>query len=259
MRRTLSLLPVLLTASLAAGADAWRSLPGETSNVTRDAGALTRIYNGVPTSDFPAVAGVAILNAGGTIAGCSGTLVSPSVVLTAAHCVASGPVAIRAVFFPGGVEAQYNATAYAIHPEYSPSQLAVADIALVLLESPVADVTPIPLAARSPRPGKKGTIVGYGRDETGTIGLKQFGSVKLKKCPRRFSPAGLSAGQLARSLCWRPKKRGQDTCHGDSGGPLLVKFAVAGVTSGGFPDCPGILSWDTNVVPFLSWIDDHLL
>ena len=34
--------------------------------------------------------------------------------------------------------------------------------------------------------------------------------------------------------------------------------AVAGVTSGGYPDCPGILSWDTNVVPFLPWIDAHL-
>jgi hypothetical protein len=37
-----------------------------------------------------------------------------------------------------------------------------------------------------------------------------------------------------------------------------VKSALAGVTSGGYPDCPGILSWDTNVVPFLSWINPHL-
>src|SRR4030095_2729284 len=103
--------------------------------------------------------------------------------------------------------------------------------------------TPIPLAARSPRPGKKGTIVGHGRDETGTIGLKQFGSVQLKRCLRRCSPAGVSAGQLARSLCWRPKKRGQDTCHGDSGGPLLVKFAVAGGRSGGLPGAPRRLLW----------------
>ena len=80
----------------------------------------------------------------------------------------------------------------------------------------------------------------------------------MKKCPRTFAPAGLFPGQLSRSLCWRPKQRHQDTCQGDSGGPLLVKSTLAGVTAGGFPDCPGILSWETNVVPFLSWINDHL-
>src|SRR5215467_138032 len=96
----------------------------------------------------PATAGVAILNENGTVAGCSGTLVSPSVVLTAAHCVASDPVGILTVFFPGGARANYFAKAFAIHPEYSPSQLADADLALLLLESPVADVAPMPLATK---------------------------------------------------------------------------------------------------------------
>jgi secreted trypsin-like serine protease len=258
MRKLVSLLSIFLTASFAAGADGWQLLGGQTS-AAHVPDAFTRIYNGVPTSDFPAVAGIAILNVNGSVAGCSGTLVSPSVVLTAAHCVTSGPVAIRTVFFPGGVEADYDVAAYAVHPEFSPTRLADADIALLLLGTPVAGVEPVPLATRSPRAGKKATIVGYGRDETGTFGLKQFGSVKLRKCPRRFNPAGLTAGQLARSLCWRPRRRGQDTCHGDSGGPLLVNFVLVGVTSGGFPDCPGLLSWDTDVVPFLSWIGDHLV
>jgi secreted trypsin-like serine protease len=257
MRKLVSLLSILLTAAIA-GADGWQLLGGQTS-ATHVPAALTQIFNGVPTSDFPAVAGIAILNLNGSVAGCSGTLVSPQVVLTAAHCVTSGPVAIRTVFFPGGVETDYDAVALLVHPEFSPNELAVADIALLLLATPVAEVAPVALATRSPRAGKKATIVGYGRDETGTFGLKQFGSVKLRKCPRRFNPAGLVAGQLARSLCWRPRKKGQDTCQGDSGGPLLVNSALVGVTSGGFPDCPGTLSWDTNVVPFLSWIGDHLV
>ena len=257
MRRIFSLLPLLLTASLA-GADGLQALPGQVS-ATQVPDAITRIYNGVPTADFPAVAGVAILNFNGSIAGCSGTLVGSQTVLTAAHCVTSGPVAIRAVFFPGGVEAAYDAVGFLVHPEFSPTVLAVADLALIYLATPVAGVVPVPLAARSPRAGKKATIVGYGRDETGTFGLKQFGSVRLRKCPRRFNRAGLIAGQLARSLCWRPRRKtGQDTCQGDSGGPLLVESTLAGVTSGGFPDCPGVLSWDTNVVPFLSWIADNL-
>src|SRR5262249_31851404 len=259
MLKTLRLVPALLSASLAFGAESWRSLPGQTTESEGgSAAAIAQIYRGVPTGGFPAVAGVAILNENGTVAGCSGTLVSPSVVLTAAHCVASDPVGILTVFFPGGARANYFAKAFAIHPDYSSSQLAVADLALLLLESPVADVAPMPLATKTPRAGRKGTIIGYGQDETGTFGLKEFGTVTLKACPRKFPPGGLSRGQLAQSLCWRPKRRHQDTCNGDSGGPLLVKSAVAGVTSGGFPDCPGILSWDTNVVPFLSWITPHL-
>jgi secreted trypsin-like serine protease len=260
MLKTLPVLLVVVGTSFSFAAESWRSLPGQMMRSgAAGAAAIAQIYNGVPTSEFPAVAGVAIQNASGTVVACSGTLVSPSVVLTAAHCVAGGPVAIVTVFFPGaGVRSIHDVVAYAIHPEFSPFQLAVADLALLLLESPAADVTPMPLAPKTPRPGKKATIIGYGQDETGTFGLKQLGTVRLKACPRRFRLGGFGRGQLARSLCWRPKRRGQDTCHGDSGGPLVVRSAVAGVTSGGFPDCPGILSWDTNVVPFLSWIDPHL-
>jgi secreted trypsin-like serine protease len=52
----------------------------------------------------------------------------------------------------------------------------------------------------------------------------------------------------------QPRIWQQDTCKGDSGGPLLIGETLAGVTSGGDPDCLGLLSWDTNVVPFLPWI-----
>jgi hypothetical protein len=34
---------------------------------------------------------------------------------------------------------------------------------------------------------------------------------------------------------------------------------LAGVTSGGYPNCSGTLSWETNVVPFLPWILSRLL
>src|SRR5262245_47178198 len=209
MLKTLRLVPALLSASLAFGAESWRSLPGQTSEgEAGSAAAIAQIYRGAPTGGFPAVAGVAILNQNGTVAGCSGTLVSPSVVLTAAHCVASDPVGILTVFFPGGTRANYFAKAYAIHPEYprdfsSPD----ADLALLLLESPVADVAPMPLVTKTPRAGRKGIIIGYGLDETGTFGLKEFGRVTLTTCPRTFAPGGLTRDQLARSLCWRPKRR----------------------------------------------------
>jgi hypothetical protein len=39
----------------------------------------------------------------------------------------------------------------------------------------------------------------------------------------------------------------------------LIGNTLAGVTSGADPNCTGFLSWDTSVVPFLSWITSLLL
>src|SRR5262249_58973141 len=164
--------------------------------------------------------------------------------------------AINATFFPTPTtRTSYAVVAYVMHPEY---HFPVADLAMLLLEAPVADVNPVPLVGRTPRPRTLGTIVGYGQDELGNVGLKEVGFVRLKRCPRRVPILGLWPGDLARSLCWHARPWQQTICHGDSGGPLLVGDALAGVTSGADPNCSGFLSWDTSVAQFLPWITSLL-
>jgi secreted trypsin-like serine protease len=216
---------------------------------------VARIYNGEVTTDYPAVAWLVIVDADQGVGLCTGTLITPTVVVTAAHCLQQSPVRVVAAFFPDGIEQSFEGSAYALHPDYSPDTLAYADIALLALATPASSITPMPLAATPPRPGRAGVIVGYGRDAFARVGLKEMGSVRLRRCPRVYRPARLAKGQLSTSLCWRPKPRGQDTCEGDSGGPLLIDGTVAGITSGGFPQCPGKLSWDTSVALFRPWID----
>src|SRR5262245_34557091 len=236
----------------------WQMLLGSTAvpqaRRSEDTG-VPRIINGVVTGGYPAVAALQITNDKG-VSLCTGTLVSRSGILTAAHCVDTPPMAIGAYFLPDGATVvRYDVIAYATHPEFA---FPHADLAMLLLEAPVVGVDPAPLASRKPRPRALGTIVGYGEDEVGNLGIKEMGTVRLAKCPRRLPAFGFPTGALARSVCWRARPGQQDTCHGDSGGPLLIGGAVAGVTSGGDPDCSGMLSWDTSVAPFLPWISSLL-
>ena len=220
-----------------------------------------RIFNGTPTLDFPAVAEIYIRNDDGSIFLCSGTLVTPLAVLTAGHCLSFGANAAIVRLFPDGVTASdHHAVDASVHPNFSVAQAAYADVALLALESPVTDVTPLPLIAKPPHTGAKGTIVGYGLDGADAAEIKRMGTVKVRHCPRAIHRVGIIAGQLSTSVCWKPKRRGNDTCPGDSGGPLLVGGAVAGVTSGGYgvASCPGFLSWDTSVAKVRDFIDAAL-
>ena len=217
------------------------------------------IYNGQPTAAYPAVVAVGIRNRDGSAGLCSGSLIAPSVVLTAGHCLSFDPAAAAVAIFPDGVtEVDVQAARWEVHPDFDINRIAVADVAAIVLERSITDVPPLPLVSAAPRRRARGAIVGFGEDADTGIGIKRAGRVRLTRCPRAVRRIGILPGQLDGSLCWRPRRRGQDTCHGDSGGPLVVDGAVAGVTSGGFPDCPGQLSWDTSVAAVRSWIDDVL-
>ena len=164
---------------------------------------------------------------------CTGTLVAPRVVLTAAHCV-DRRIPLE-VFFGTDVSkdgAFVGVISATPHPSFDDDDNAN-DVALLLLErtAPAEPITMVDEPLDGALVGTMARIVGFGHTEAGSIdaGVKMEGtSVISVVTPDAFEIAP------APSM----------TCHVDSGGPVFVTVEgqerLAGVTSSGDLQCASV-------------------
>jgi secreted trypsin-like serine protease len=195
---------------------------------------------------------------------CSGTLVSPTVFLTAGHCT-FGADSVTVWFdedvndrdasgYPFGGETSVEGTPYT-HPDYDDSAFYRHDLGIVILDEPVVldeyAVVTEPgfwddaLAARGQdRPTF--TAVGYGlqRSLPAGSGLTESSLERLQATPLRIinSDAAFGEKKVGNSVLLSNNANSGGTCSGDSGGPTFIEgtSTVVAVTSYALtPTCSG--------------------
>ncbi len=193
--------------------------------VATPAGAIT---NGSPDGTaHPNVGGLVADKAysDGTWIYCSGTLVSPTVFLTAAHCDEGGTGRVRVTFSSAYHDGDktYSGTFHG-DPAYPGPTSDPHDIAVVVLDKEVKGIAP----ARLPAAGSLAklsstqtfTSVGYGAYEvTNSPGGHQY----LYNDVRGVATGTLNSINASwLRISMNPAKGDGGTCYGDSGGPNFL-------------------------------------
>jgi len=215
-----------------------------------------------PEGEYPGVGALWLDSLGGI--DCTGTLIAPTVVLTAAHCV--DPLVTGTSEIPGFTLAHDTVASI---PEHTAGMRAMQhemfsitadpgvgvttwyDIALVFLAEPITSVDPI----RLPTPDEAAMLVAGTQLDLVGYGVTQNQSAEVGVMYDAVAPiVTAGAAELQISHPGEPQN-----CYGDSGGPALVDlgdgYRVVGVVSrsAGTQECTqgGI---DTRVDFYTDWI-----
>jgi hypothetical protein len=203
--------------------------------VPTSAGAVT---NGTSDGNIHSNVGalVADLPGSGLTVVCSGTLIAPTIFLTAGHCTDGLTASVYVTFEPTLDKDGW--TLIPGTPETAPGfghdRSDPRDLGVVLLDHAPAGIAPAQLASANTAESLNGetvTNVGYGYYERQTGGGQP-----------RFLYDGIRRASTSTVKSVTPSliRTGSGVCYGDSGGPRFADRILVAVTSSGDAACAGM-------------------
>ncbi|XP_032671244.1 chymotrypsin-1-like [Odontomachus brunneus] len=203
---------------------------------------------------------------------CGGSIISPTHIITAAHCVkdmqqSSLTVVTGSISSRPGYGQSHEIQCIQVHPGHTGLKRDgwKDDICVITLKKPITMSNVqnvIPLASRDYAIGSyRGTISGFGKTSvnSGVSPDLLFANVNIlsrKACTDAHPKNSWGVAFTNENHICILEEPGIGACKGDSGGPLICNGQLVGVTSWVVPCALGVPDVYTAVYPYLSWIKE---